>query len=159
MGALLGAVTSGLLPLDGAWWVQGLTAAIPTALVFFSAGLFMLLRDIFFSKPGEKPRGLLLLLNTSGFTLMLAPALVLGAASFALGAGASFFPGLALGAGIVSIGLIIIAAGAATLVQALRTGDRMWSRVGLTILGGFVAAGFILAADAAVKAIESLNSL
>jgi hypothetical protein len=38
VGALIGAVTVGVFTLEGLWWVQGLAAAIPIALVCFLLG-------------------------------------------------------------------------------------------------------------------------
>jgi hypothetical protein len=150
VGALLGAVATGLIPLDGRWWVQGLAAGMPILITFAAAEIIeTVLRNLDFA--GRKRRRAMGLSPWSFDTLMLQAGLVLGALAFGLGAAISFIPYVAAGAGLLSLGALVFAAGAMTLLQGLSKGDRMWSRVGLTVLGGFVVAGIILAADAAVK--------
>jgi hypothetical protein len=72
---------------------------------------------------------------------------------FAIGAGLSFVPGLAQSGGLIVLGGMIALLGVVWVGSGLSGGDRSDTRVGLTTLGGFVAAGLILAADFALKAL------
>jgi hypothetical protein len=99
-------------------------------------------------------------------------AAVFGAVAFALGAALSFIPGLHDRAGVLVLGGIIAAIGAITLVAGLsdvpggqsdalipewddweREGKRSTSRLGLSLLGGFVAAGLVLLSNWALLAL------
>lgn len=126
---------------------------MPIFITFAAAEVIeTVLRNLDFA--GRKRRRAMGLSPWSFDTLMLQAGFVLGAIGFGLGAAISFIPSLGVGAGLVSLGALVFAAGGMTLLQGLSKGDRMWSRVGLTILGGFVVAGIVLAADAVVKVLS-----
>lgn len=72
---------------------------------------------------------------------------------FAIGAGLYFAPGLSEGAGLFALGALIALLGAVSVRVGLITAHRYFTRLGLTILGGFVAAGLILGADFGLKAL------
>jgi hypothetical protein len=127
VAALAGALIAGLAPLSAGWWVQGLAAAIPTALVMIAFLIF----------------------GTFDLT-SLAVIGMISAATFVIGAGFSFMPGLGRGAGILSLATLVMLAG----VWFCSAQDAPLKRTGLTILGGFIAAGLILLADVAVKALS-----
>ena len=149
-GALVGALAAGLLPLDGSWWSQGLAAAAPVTAFYAFAGAQQLL-----TSPNSALRWWHLAL--------LIP--VVGGLMFAIGAGVSFVPGLSTGAGILALGLLVLAVGLSNLWGGLFRSDwrqtylqrdfagaqRYQIQFGLTAVGGFVAAGLIVAADAIVK--------
>lgn len=139
VGAFLGAVAVGLVPLNAGWWAQGLAAAAPWALVIWISGLVLLL----FGARGSAGNAL--------FALLFGAALA--AIAFVLGAGLTFVPGIEGGAGLLASGLALIAIGVLALLAGFKSRDALIARVGLTMLGGFVAAGMILAADAGVKAL------
>lgn len=70
---------------------------------------------------------------------------------FVAGAGLSLF--LGDGAGLMALGVLIAVLGAIVLVGGLGDAERNGSRVGLSILGGFVAAGMILISNWALLAL------
>lgn len=62
-------------------------------------------------------------------------------------------PSLSQSGGVIVLGGAIAVLGAVLFWSGLIGGDRVATRFGLTALGGFVAAGLILAADFALKAL------
>jgi hypothetical protein len=139
-GALVGAVVSGLMPTDGGWWTQGLGAAVPTMALFTFFGGAAALSG---GDPADRtPVGIAAL-----------SILISGVVAFVLGAGLSFVPGLRTGAGVAALALIIATFGAGFLWGGLAQNDRSDATLGLTILGGFVSAALIVAADLVVKAV------
>jgi hypothetical protein len=134
LGAFAGAVMVGLLPLAGGWWAQGLAAGAPLALLMLAMGTATAIYDL--------SRGTLA--GRSYFLGAVQIAAVLGVSAFALGAGLSFLPGLAGGAGVLILCGGVALLGAVLLFTGLRDADRSNSRTGLSMLGGFVAAGLIL---------------
>lgn len=141
LGALVGAAAAGLAPLDGRWWMQGLAAAAPLGLAFLGMTLAFL--------------GVTIFVRVQDAFALTAQALVVGflfaALAFLLGAGMSFVPGLSRGAGVLSVAITMVAFAVANLASGLARTDRYLARAGLTMLGGFVTAGMIVAADALVK--------
>lgn len=135
IGAFFGALASGLLPLDAPWWGQGVAAAAPAALMMLSIAIVT-------NIPG-----------TRAFADTMLGCVVLTSIAFGLGVGVSFIPGVTRGAGLIAIGLSIIAVGGLIVLDALRgQSDRMLKlRQALTILGGFLAAAGIVGADAAIR--------
>lgn len=139
-GALVGALVSGLMPLAGGWWAQGLGAAAPTLALFLFFGLAAAMSG---GDPADNTP-----LGAAALFILIA-----GALAFVLGAGLSFAPGLSTGAGVLALAIIIALFGAGFLWNGLANNDRGDATLGLTILGGFASAGLVLIADAAVKAL------
>lgn len=164
IGTLLGAIVAGLAPLTGGWWVQGLAAAAPAAGLLSGGLLGGLIGNLFTrQQTTEQQRQSM---RDTPRTLLLIVAWL-----FAIGAGLSFVPGLrsgagaiTLGAGIFLIGLISVALGAfISFTQRQNPSTegaglvRGAYRFGLTLIGGFVVAGLILAADAFLRSIASAS--
>jgi hypothetical protein len=139
VGALAGALVSGLLPLAGGWWAQGLGAALPTIALFAFFGIAAALSG------GEEK-------TPVGAAVLFV--VIAGALAFVLGALLSLVPGLAAGAGVLSLALMIGLFGAGFLWNGLRNNDPGDAVLGLIVLGGFVSAGMVLIADLAVKALS-----
>jgi len=134
IGSLATALLIGLFAAGPGWLAQGAVAALPFAMfVLVLAAIDAAERDWrgFFSP-------------VTGFVTLFV---------FVLGAGLSFVPGLAQSGGLLVFGAVIALLGAGLLAEGLRGGNRDLTRAGLTILGGFVAAGLILIADFAVTAL------
>ncbi len=138
VGALLGALLSGLMPLEGGWWAQGFSAGIPTLALFTFFGLAAALD----SGDDATPLGIAIVFIAA-----------VSVVAFAFGAALSFVPGLEVGAGVVALAAIIAFFGAGFLWNGLRANDREDARLGLTVLGGFASAALVLIADVAVKAL------
>jgi hypothetical protein len=140
-GALMGAVVSGLMPLTGGWWAQGLAAAAPTTALFTFFGAAAALSG---GEPADRtpPQVAALFI------------IVAGVVAFVLGAALSFVPGLGAGAGVVGLAIIVAVFGAGFLWGGLAGNDSNDATLGLTILGGFVSAALIVAADLIVKAMN-----
>jgi hypothetical protein len=71
--------------------------------------------------------------------------------AFALGAVAAFVPQLSASAGVVVFILVLLGTGARAVVAGVRETNISSARLGLTILGGFLAAAIILIADRALS--------
>lgn len=128
IGALAGSLAAGVAPENKSWWIQGLMGAAAPALVIFAAAI------------------------ANKFDLeSLSYPLIIGAMCFVLTALLSLAPALASTAAIASVGLVVMLAGVAILITGLVTGERHAGRMGLTVLGGFITAGMVLAADYALK--------
>jgi hypothetical protein len=139
-GALVGAVVSGLMPLAGGWWAQGLAAAAPTMALFTFFGAAAALSG---GDPADRTP-----LRMAALFIVIA-----GVVAFVLGAALSFVPGLSTGAGVIALAVIIAVFGAGFLWGGLAGNDSSDATLGLTILGGFVSAALIVAADLIVKAV------
>lgn len=126
VSALLASLIVGVAPLAAGWWAHGLAAAAPPALVIvgllIAAGRFEL-SDLY-------------LIST------------IAGVMFILGAALSLAPIFAESACILALGVLVFFAG----VWWITPGDRFKTRIGLTILGGFVVAAIVVAADFALKA-------
>lgn len=151
IGSLLGALAAGLAPLSGGWWVQGLSAAAPLAGVLVIAGAVNLAGQVKPQAPRaseKKRRG-------------KNPSLAIVSWLFVSGAALSFVPGLERGAGMLTLAAAVALLGAVFVVMGVfmaRVGPepdtksaRMVTRVGLTVLGGFITAGAIVAVDAFLR--------
>lgn len=125
VAAIFTSLAIGLMPIDGGWGVQAAIAALPVA-------VFMLFSMIDSFEISVVSVGIIM------------TALVAGIAS-----ALTFAPGLQQGAGIVTLGSVVIAMG----IFALTLGDRAGMRLGLLVLGGFLAAGLIFAASMTVGAL------
>lgn len=152
-GAITGAAIAGLLPPTGGWWAQGLTAAAPLALMVFASGIADAMAMLF---AWSSKRSVGRQLEGSFYAVIF-----LGSLAFLGGAGLSFVPGLSEIAGLTTLSAVIAGLGALFLYlagYAVRSGDApsgvVLFRIGLSLLGGFVAAGLILLADWAVKALS-----
>lgn len=151
LGALLGALAAGLAPLDGAWWSQGFAAAAPVGMAYAGTGLQQLALA---RSPGA----------SRGWQVAGAVAMV-SLATFGLGAGLSFLPGLSEGAGVVTVAILVFYLGISNVFIGLfrrdlteryagvrSEGMQIYQvRFGLLTLGGFFAAGLIALADAVIR--------
>lgn len=144
-GALLGAVTVGVFSLEGGWSAQGLAAATPVALVSFLLGMPLAITTA--GGPRARPDPLRSLVEVAVLALLLA------GVTFGLAAGLSFAPGLAKGAGIAALAICLLAIGFVSLLAGFDQADRLTTRIGLTLIGGFAVAALIVAVDAILKLI------
>lgn len=143
-GALLGAIVAGLTPIDGDWAVQGFTAAAPLLSSFLLfAPTFALLA---FLIPAARSQ----LLATAGFVLRFG--VVLATLAFVLGAAVSF--GLRSGAGLATLAVLIFWFASFLIRFGLWRQSAPDVRAGLTMIGGFLTAGLIVAADLIIKLIS-----
>lgn len=140
-GALIGSVAAGAVALDGTFLSLALTGAIPTATLVFATGIAMACFD-----PEKTLR------RWPNWLLIPGLSLALGGVAFAIATLMLREPSPPpAGGGLLAFAFIVfVLAG----VPALLEGGRFMRRMGLTVLGGFVAAGFILIADAAIKALS-----
>lgn len=139
---LIAALLAGLVPFTEDWWAQGLIAAIPV-MTFFTLMGFLSAAQMLAAGQRAEARTELRLIVGAGAPL-------LGTATFALAALLSL---VAPGAAVWVIACAVAAMGLFLLRSGLAEGDPQEARTGLIMLGGFVAAGLILAADAGVKAL------
>lgn len=137
--ALAGATLAGLFPLTSSWWMQGSMAATP---IVFVIGAMMwwplVLADL---DPTGEP------LQWEQVAAAHAVPAVVGVVAFVLGAALSLVPGLASGAGFAALGLVVALLGYFQFQGALMAGAREGALSGLTIVGGFLAAGLVLIAN------------
>lgn len=140
LGALFGVLAAGFVPLENGWWAEGLVAALPVSAALLFAEIAARVENVFKAPINRQPVGAL-----------LTSVLIFGAAAFALGAGLSYVPSIAQGAGLIALGLMVVALGCLSLASGLDEGETDATRMGLTMLGAFVAAGLIYAADALLK--------
>lgn len=138
---LIAALLAGLVPLGDDWWAQGLIAAIPVATFFVLVGFLSAAQFLAAGRRAEAKSEVRIIAGVG------AP--LLGLIVFALSALLSL---VVTGAALWSIALAVAAMGLFMLRSGLAGGDVQEARTGLVMLGGFVAAGLILAADAALKA-------
>ncbi len=142
-GALIGAAIAGLAPAEAGWAAQGVRAGAPIAGLFAVFLLAHAAREALQGKLTEAGKTL------AGASLFL---LIFGGAGYAVAAGLSLVPGLSHAAGILTLGGFVALIGLQTLSGGLGSGNNQTvARVGLTILGGFFAAGMILVADWGLK--------
>jgi hypothetical protein len=134
----IAALVVGLFAAGTGWASQGAVAGAPLLLMGATGAAIVFARGQF----NEARIGLLLF---SQFSALF----------FVLGAGLSFVPGLASCSGVLALGGAIALWGALVVAAGLSTRERLFTRIGLTILGGFVAAGLILAADWSLKALSA----
>jgi hypothetical protein len=136
LAVLAVALCLGLFATGSGWVTQGIVAAAPFAAVMFLSALVHAAWGRW-AEVRESAR------IFTGSSIML----------FAFAAGLSFVPGLASSAGVFTIGGVVMTMGLVTATAGLAFGNRIYSRVGLTVLGGFATAGLILAADWSLKAL------
>ena len=123
--SLLAALMVGSVPLNARWWLQGLSAAAPAVMLF---SVFLILSRGYLWRTAIITSGLL----------------------YVLGAALAAVPGFERGAGVVALGLVVLGSG--FWVRFFLKGHGESTRaVGVTILGGFLAAGIILTASELVK--------
>lgn len=136
-----------LLPGNTDWSVQVLRAAAPLASFLFLFALF---------EAGDSPslRGLRAMAHvlqqgavTAAGAVFLVSALVTGLLVFV--------PVLESVAGVVTLAGIVALLGVSLVAFGLRDRDTARTRTGLTIFGGFVTAGLILAADWGLRALDA----
>lgn len=137
-GALIGSVAAGVVALDGSFLSLALTGAIPTATLVFATGIAMACFD-----PEKTLR------RWPNWLLIPGLSLALGGVAFAIATLSLRDPKpWPPGAGLLAFAFIVFTLGG---VPSLLEGGRFMRRMGLTVLGGFIAAGAILAADALIK--------
>lgn len=144
LGVLAGSVAAAMLPPAGAWWVQGVMSAAPLALICIPLGIANAVLELCVppSSLAEAWRK---------FVTQFQFAAIFGALGFAAGAGLSFL--LGEGAGPMALGAAVAGIGAILLSGGLSDADRDLSRMGLAMLGGFVAAGMVLISNWALLAL------
>lgn len=142
ISAAAGAIVSGLLPIAGVWYMQGAAAAAPLLFVLLSFGLGWTIEE---AVQGKKD-------PAAGIRTMTRAIAMPSVIVFTLGAALSFVPGLSSGAGILALGITVLVIGVWLFRMGMTSGQSFICRYGLTVLGGFLAAGLILGADAALKA-------
>lgn len=125
---LLAALVAGVIPLSETWWVQVIIALAPISTFLLTVTL----------------------LESERVDTLQLMAIGAGAAVF-LGAGLSFFTEFARGSGLITLAILIAAWGFHYVWTGLARGLEWFVKYGLTILGGFVTAAIILAADAAIR--------
>jgi hypothetical protein len=131
---LMGSAMAGLVPLSGGWWAQGLIPAV----IMFTYCVALTVFTVS-SKRASLFDGIRATIYFSGLC-------------FSLGAALYFVSGVDRGAGILTFGGIVAVLGASLSIDGILRSKHFQARVGLTTVGGFVAAGLILAADALVRA-------
>jgi hypothetical protein len=145
--AAVGALYVGLVPLDSGWYAQARIAAVPVSVIALIPALIGL------TSTDEADGKSELLANLRGALV----ALGLGVLAFGVAALLSLYPGLARGAGVVTLALFVCVFGLYYLVDGLRRPQRpdalAKKRMGLTMLGGFATAALIVAADMALRAL------
>lgn len=144
-GMLAGTVAAALAPPDGGWAAQGWIASIPMISNSVIGGIGAVL--IFLGRQEYASA-------RASWQNMPKDIIISSVVLFVLAAGLSLIPGFGAGAGIVSFASMIALTGMTGLRIGLKTGNRDALRSGLSILGGFVAAGLILISNWAVTAIS-----
>jgi hypothetical protein len=144
LGALGGSVAAAALPPAGGWWVQGVMSAAPLALLCIPLGIANAIIELCIPPSS-------LAVAWRSFVTQFEFAAIFGALGFAAGAGLSFL--LGEGAGPVALGAAVAGMGAILFTGGLRDRDHDLSRIGLAMLGGFVAAGMILISNWALLAL------
>jgi hypothetical protein len=139
IGFLASALLIGLFAAGPGWLAQGAVAAAPFAIY----SIFSLVAAAWFRSRGDWRNAGPVAVFFGAFSLV----------QFAAGAGLSLMPGLAQSGGLIALGLAFAMLGVATVALGLSVVNRSGTRQGLTMLGGFIAAGLILAADFALKAL------
>ncbi|MGE0046640.1 MAG: hypothetical protein AB7T08_12860 [Hyphomonadaceae bacterium] len=144
-GALIGAAAAATAASVNTWWAHGLAAALPAASIFMSIAVSVAVRDLI---RGDAPGAVRVLLRVTRVTTLIAIGV------FVLGSGLFFVLVEGAGAGILALSLLIAAFGLFRLRRALSEADRLGARIGLTVLGGFAAAGVILIANWVTSALS-----
>jgi len=163
--ALAGCLAAGTISTDGGWWAQGLIAAWPLSMYWLGQSSAIIVGHEFeetfaafergksFSYAlGYVGAGTVIALGRAGRDLLMVvpPYFVFG---FVLGAVLSFVPVIGEGAGVAALAVFAIIAGVHFLRVGKRTGSRYLTRLGLTVLGGYAAAGVVYGIDIVVKII------
>lgn len=142
LGGLVGSVVAGLFPLNASWWAQGAAAGLPILCAVFVIGVSYMLREL--------PAGI-----GRAFGDNIPPASAIGAIggtiAFVAAVIVGLLPVLSQGAGVVGLAIVIFGAGVASVFWGAARKHAFTVRVGFTVLGGFIAAAIILAADQALK--------
>ncbi|MCC6786660.1 MAG: hypothetical protein IT547_02375 [Hyphomonadaceae bacterium] len=142
LGAVVGVVVAGVIPLDDRWWDQGLVAALPIGVILLFSEAAVHLGNLFEKPINREPFGPFYIMP---YVLLFCSVALL------LGAGLSFVAPLHDGSGLLALGAMIMVLGSLSLLSGLSEGEPTTARMGLTMLGAFVVAGAILAADAILK--------
>jgi hypothetical protein len=146
IGALVGSLLAGLVPIEGRWWEQGMLATLPwlSMLVAFALdGLpDQLARLLDQHDPDSK---------ISGRSEIVEPLLTVGALFFIVAASFSFMPGFERGAGIAALAAVLALNGVTAIVIGIQHADRTEIRGGLYILSAFILAGMIVGANTIMK--------
>lgn len=146
VGAIVGVFAVAVVPLDGQWWTQGLMAAMPVAFALLASEAAMHVANALKAPINRTPVGAF---------YMLPYVIGLGGVAFGLAWGLSLLAPLSDASGLVALSVMVIALGGLALSSGLSEGERASARMGLTMLGAFIAAGLIVGADALVKILSA----
>jgi hypothetical protein len=145
IGALIGSLLAGLVPVEGRWWEQGTLATLPwlsMLVVFALDGLPDQLAHLLGQHdPDSKIRSR---------SEIVEPVLTVGALFFIVAASFSFMPGFERGAGIAAFAAVLALNGVTAIVIGIHYADRSEIRGGLYILSAFILAGMIVGANAII---------
>lgn len=150
-GALVGSLLAGSIPADGGWWVQGLRTAAPLAGLFVVVNTAVPRLAMFRPTSALADRPIEKIIT--GSMILIAGSFLLGGIAFVIAASLSFVPGFSFTAGLVTLAGFIALFGLLFFVAGTSDADPVNARFGLTILGGFLAAGLILTANWGLKAV------
>jgi hypothetical protein len=147
IGALIGSLVAGLVPIEGRWWEQGMLATLPWLSMLVALALDGLPDQVAHLLDQHDPDS-----KISGRSEIVEPLLTVGALFFIVAASFSFMPGFERGAGIVALAAVLALNGVTAILLGIQHADRTEIRGGLSILSGFILAGIIVGADAIIKA-------
>lgn len=140
----IGTILAGSVPLEPHWLNQGLITLLATLGIMVAWKLAHL---IGFAMAGYG-QSFLRELVWEAPTMLL----VMGAFAFGVGSGISFIPGMASIAGFLATGLFILWFAQATFAAGAGDLSHTDTRIGLMIVGPFIGAALIYAADWAIRA-------
>ncbi|MDZ4689705.1 hypothetical protein [Terricaulis sp.] len=153
--ALTCAAAASLSPLSS-WLAHGWAAFSMTVLLTVVLAVTVTIRtkrSVGFAPPRE---GFVRIKNTSRTAYSLNVfALALPVVAFALGAFGAFIAQLHASAGIIAFNLVLLGTGITAVVMGVREQNRSSTRLGLTILGGFLAATLIIVADRLIALLQT----
>lgn len=163
--ALIGCLAAGIISPKGGWWAQGLIAAWPLSMLWFGQASANIVGHEFtrtfagFERGkglsytlGYVAAGVAIALGRAGRDLLIVvpPYFIIG---FVLGAALSFVPVIGDGAGVAALAVFAIIAGVHFLRIGRSQNQRYMTRLGLTMLGGYVAAAIVYGIDVVLKLI------
>lgn len=147
LAMLLVAIVVGLAPLTSSWWGQGLVAAIPAATLVAAWTISSVVESTTYAGANVT------VLSWWSFARESRRSLLLGLVAFGLGAIIALVM-RPTGSGILALTGVIAFEGARTVALGLSVADASIIRLGLAIVGGFIAAGLILLSNWVVTAIS-----
>ncbi len=144
IATLAGVVAAASVPIDGNWQAQGAMTAILVATMRAAMAVLGAISELI-NMRRISPRFFASIADAVAFTLI----------AYLLGAGFSFIPGVASGAGIIAFAVMLLAEGALSLSVGLGNFSLYGTRLGLIVLGGFLVAALILVADVAIRVLSA----